>query len=51
MGIVTFLIDVSGEQREVSLSVNKDGNLVIGNIGNVTYEMIGEEIIFSKVED
>lgn len=43
-------IDVSGEKVNVQIYINKQGNIVIGGVENVTYEMIGEELILRKYE-
>lgn len=44
-------INISGEQVEVTVSVNKDGNLVIGGVGAVSYEMYEDELILNRVEE
>ena len=45
---VKMKINISGEITEIEISVNKEGNLVLDNIGSVCYEMFENELILSK---
>lgn len=44
-----FMINVSGEQRQVDLYLNEEGNLVFNGLGLVNYEMFEEELVLMKV--
>ncbi|AKQ08289.1 hypothetical protein PP655_gp097 [Bacillus phage PBC4] len=43
-------INISGEEVEINILVNKEGNIVLDGIGSVTYEMVNDELILSRGE-
>jgi hypothetical protein len=46
-----FKINISGEDVDVKVYVNKDGNLEIENIGECTYVMYDSELILMKYDE
>lgn len=43
-------INISGEEVEINILVNNEGNIVLDGIENVTYEMVNDELILSRGE-
>lgn len=41
-------INVSGEEREIDILLNDEGNLILSGIGSVMYEMYDEELLLMK---
>lgn len=46
-----FKVRVGSEEREVDISVNEKGNLVLKGIGSVYYELLNEELEFWPVHN
>ena len=46
-----FIVNISGEAVQIEVTVNTDGNLVLGGVGSVLYEMFNDELILSKVPE
>jgi len=44
-------INISGEEVSINIFVNKEGNLVLDGIENVTYEFYNDELILMRGEE
>lgn len=43
-----FNILISGKEVEIEVSVNDHGNLVLGGVGGVNYQMYDEELVLMR---
>lgn len=43
-------VTVGAEERVIDIYVNEHGNLILEGIGDVMYDMLGDELSFSGLE-
>ncbi|MFV1457726.1 hypothetical protein [Bacillus mycoides] len=44
-------VNISGKEVVITIYRNKEGNLVLDDVGSVTHEMLNDELILMRYED